>query len=110
MRTNEGGDVKMSNLPLTLVGISNVSTGGKLSQFDNGHLKQKSSEVVEKMSESCQKLLKNFPTVGTVATVRCVTLSNVHCKMIMLVAFTSELILLLSSIKELPLDNEVVLA
>jgi len=70
MRTNEGRDVKMSNLPLTLVGISNVSTGGKLSQFDNGHLKQKPSEVVEKISESCQKLLKNFPTVGGYSKVR----------------------------------------
>jgi len=60
----------MSNLPSTIVEISKVSSGSKLSQFYNGHLKRKPSEVVEKMSESCEKLFRNVPTVVVYSKVR----------------------------------------
>jgi len=55
----EGGNVKLLNLSFTrgnfkILNLCTFETGSKLLQVDNGHLKQKLSEVVKKMSKSCQ--------------------------------------------------------
>ena len=66
MGTVEGADVRLSNSSFTLAGISKVSTCERSKPAASliGHLKRKPSEVVNNMSQSCQKLISKNSLVG----------------------------------------------